>query len=438
MPLESFLRQLPQARLASPARIVVGFSGGLDSTVLLHALRPLYAGRMHAVHVNHGLHPAAGEWARHCQRICAAWGVPLSVVNIEVAQDGRGLEAAARDARHAAFASQLDVGDILALAQHQDDQAETFLLHALRGSGPDGLSAMPHVQERNGCHWWRPWLDVPRAELAAYARTHALDWVEDPSNVDPRFDRNYLRHAVMPLLHARWPHASAALARCAQLQRETRTDLAATTTEMLDACATAEGDLLLDALMRHSVEARARILRAWARDRGLPPLGRTHLQHIERDLLAARHDAEPQFTWSNARILRWRDVLHASLQEPPSKVMQQSWDGREPLPLPSGRQWRLAPARAFGKPFAVVARAGGERIQLPGRRHRTEVKKLLQAMGIPAWQRSGLPLLVDELGEVHAIPGIAISDALSKWLQANGCELIHDTAIDLDTVVGHT
>src|SRR5690606_8071854 len=162
--------------------------GGLDSVVLLHLLRSrpdVRAAGLRAIHVRHGLQAAAGDWAAHCRALCEALEVPLQVVEVDVERDsGAGLEAAARAARRRAFAAALGDDEILALAHHRDDQAETFLLRALRASGPDGLAAMRPWQ-RFGAGWlWRPLLDAPRADLLAHAQLHGLRWVEDPSNDD--------------------------------------------------------------------------------------------------------------------------------------------------------------------------------------------------------------------------------------------------------------
>ena len=188
-------------------RVLVGFSGGLDSTVLLRLLAGDADIRRHglrAIHVHHGLHADADAWAAHCRRTCDALDVPLSIVHVDVDRaSGLGLEGAARATRHRAFEEGLRDDEILALAHHRDDQAETFLLRALRGSGVDGLAAMrPWRAYANG--WlWRPLLDVPRDALQAHATAHGLAWIEDASNGDPRFDRNFLRNEVMPLLRQR-------------------------------------------------------------------------------------------------------------------------------------------------------------------------------------------------------------------------------------------
>src|SRR3546814_1922150 len=187
---------------------------GLDSVVLLHLLcaRPeVRNAGLRAIHVHHGLQSVADDWASHCRALCEALDVPLQVVDVDVERDsGFGLEAAARAARRRAFAAALRDDEVLALAHHRDDQAETFLLRALRASGPDGLAAMlPWQRFANG--WlWRPLLDVPRASLLSHARAHGLRWIADPSNEDTAHDRNFLPHRALPLPRARWPDATAA------------------------------------------------------------------------------------------------------------------------------------------------------------------------------------------------------------------------------------
>ncbi|MCC7248835.1 MAG: tRNA lysidine(34) synthetase TilS, partial [Lysobacter sp.] len=214
----------PRPAIAASAPVVVGFSGGLDSTVLLHRLAADPAMRAHglrAVHIDHGLHPDATRWAEHARTVCAALGIECRTITVAVPREsGLGPEASARRARRAAFAEALAAGEVLALAQHRDDQAETFLLRALRASGPDGLAAMRPWRAFASGWMWRPLLDVPRSDLLAYAEREGLQWIEDPSNRDESIDRNWLRHRVLPLLRERWPQADVALARAAALSAE--------------------------------------------------------------------------------------------------------------------------------------------------------------------------------------------------------------------------
>jgi len=426
---------LPPGFIAMPAdagasrAVLVGLSGGLDSVVLLHLLCACPGvgdTGLRAIHVHHGLQASADDWADRCRTLCEALDVPLQVVRVDVDRDaGSGLEAAARAARREAFAGALRGGEALALAHHRDDQAETFLLRALRASGPDGLAAMRPWQRFAGGWLWRPLLDVPRARLLAHANAHGLRWIEDPSNEDTAHDRNFLRHRVLPLLRERWPEADAALARSAALAAESRGLLAEGDDAALAAARTPDARVLstraLDALPR---ARRARVLRRWIETLGLPPLPAQGIARIETDLLAAGTDTGAAFEWHGARVRRWRDLLHADAHcAPLAQDWYAHWDGREPLALPTGGELRLDGADAFDAPLRAHARRGGERIRLPGRDHSHALKHVLQDLGVPPWQRERLPLLSDIDGDVQAAGDLAVSAGLDAWLRARHARL---------------
>jgi len=407
--------------------VLLGFSGGLDSTVLLHLLAADANARrdgLRAIHVHHGLHADADAWATHCQQTCDALDVPLSIVRVEVDRaSGLGLEGAARDARHRAFADALHDDEILVLAHHRDDQAETFLLRALRGSGVDGLAAMrPWRAYANG--WlWRPLLDLPRKALLTHAREHELRWLDDPANADLRFDRNFLRDQVLPLLHERWPHASASLARSAALGAQ-----AADLLEVEDAStllrAMVDGTTLdIDALRLVPTARRARVLRRWIGGLGLPALPGHAIERIET-LLLADGDAGACFEWAGARIERWRTVLHVQrIREPLPTEWSQAWDGTMPLHLPTGDTLSLLGVTGFDQSLRVHARQGGERIALPRRGHSHALKHVLQEQGMPPWQRTQLPLLSSADGELLAAGDAILSASLAEWLGARDARL---------------
>ena len=416
---------LPDATAKAP--VLVGFSGGLDSTVLLHLLAHAPGQRdtgLRAVHVHHGLQAAADDWAAHCQRICDEWQVPLHVVRVHVRDEtGLGPEAAARHARHTAFANLLQPGEWLALAHHRDDQAETFLLRALRGSGVEGLAAMRERRAFAAGQLWRPLLHAPRAALEAHARLHQLRWIEDPSNAQDTFDRNFLRNTLMPLLAERWPDAAAMFARSATLAGEASGLLHAHDEQALHACRDAENTLSVAALQALPPPACARVLRLWVQQRGLPPLPGNGVACIRHDLLAAAHDQQAEFRWQQVRIVRWRDRLHAVGDLPHWPAgWQVQWDGRAPLLLPDGGVLELHGAPAFDTPLHVRQRQGGERIHLPGRQHTHLLKHRLQASDIPPWLRPHLPLLFDAEHLLAAGDRI-VSATLHDWLQARGARL---------------
>ncbi len=411
------------------APLLVGFSGGLDSTVLLHLLAAderIRRTGLRALHVHHGLHADSDAWTAHCQRACEALGVPLEIVRVEIDLTiGLGIEGAARAARHAAFATALGEDEILALAHHRDDQAETFLLRALRGAGADGLAAMLPWR-RCGHGWlWRPLLDLPRAALHDYARQHGLAWIEDPSNANVDFDRNFLRNAVLPLLRQRWPQATDGFARSAALCAQAGALLDA---EDAAALASAQRDpqtLDCTALQALPPPRRARVLRRWIAALALPPLPGNGIAGIEAELLPAAHDATARFDWAGTRVQRWRGLLHADVIRPPLPAdFVQPWDGSAPLALPTGDTLALLGASRFDAPLQVRARRGGERIVLPGRGHSHALKHVLQDAGMPPWQRERLPLLFDADGRLLAAGDAIVSASLAAWLVAHGARLL--------------
>lgn len=419
------LSLLAQSLPAQP--LVVGFSGGLDSSVLLHALAALPAARacgLRAIHVHHGLHPDADAWAEHCRQVCGEWGVPLHItrVSVDLAR-GIGLEAAARQARYAAFAAQLGENEVLALAHHQDDQAETVLLRLLRASGSAGMAAMRPWRELAPNTVWRPLLNQPRAALLAYAQAHTLRWIEDPSNAEHGPDRNFLRHQVLPLLRQRWPQANAALARSAELLAEDAQCLHSEATARLATVQTSDPACVsVAALLAQTPAWRAHLLRLWVEQQALPPLRGNAIAVIESQLLHARPDAQPQYRWQGAHMQRWRGLLHVGAEQPPLPGdWQLIWDTRAPLPLPTGECLQLD--IPFASVLLVRARQGGERIRLPGRRHHHSLRHVLQQQAVPPWQRERLPLLFASDGELLAAGECIVSARWHEWQQHSGARL---------------
>ncbi len=389
-----------------PGPLLVGYSGGLDSTVLLHALAHAHPGRVRALHVHHGLHADADDWAARCAAFCASLHVPMTVTRVEVVDVDAGPEAAARAARHRTFTEAMRPGDWLALAHHRDDQAETFLLRALRGAGPDGLASMRPLRPFGAGRMWRPLLDLPRADLLAYARAFDLRWIEDPSNATSDFDRNFLRHEVMPLLRRRWPQADAMFAMSARMNRGARELLEADDDALLARLrhGLPADELDADALRTLPPERRARVLRLWMRQLDLPPLPANALVRIEGEVLHARADAEPRVGWAGACVEGWKHRLRAGASLPAlPHDWQAAWDGRAPLPLPDGGTLALEASPGFDTPLQVRARQGGERIDLPHRTHSHALKHVLQEAWMPPWIRRRLPLLVDaDSGQIIA------------------------------------
>ncbi len=413
------LQGLPDA-----PRYWLAYSGGRDSHVLLHAtaaLRRQLPGELRAIHVDHGLSPDAPRWAAHCRMVCKGLDVPLRIRRVDARpRRGESPEAAARRARYEAIADLMAPGDCLLTAHHQDDQAETLLLQLLRGSGPHGLAAMPEKAPLAGGWHLRPLLDFNRAALAAYAEQQGLQWVEDESNFDTGIRRNYLRHQVFPLLATLWPAASATLARSAAHCAEAATLLDALAAEDLARAATAEPHRLsIPALRALDGPRRRNLLRYWLRGLKLPLPRTAHLQRIEKDLLEAAPDRMPVLRWEGVELRRYRDGLHALRPRAPCDQTQVlHWEPPQTLALPGNNGLLtaravtgcgLAQASCRARRVSVRIRQGGERCLMADGHHQS-LKKLLQARGIPPWERECLPLIY--IGnELAAVAGLWESPA---------------------------
>jgi len=415
---DSLLQQL-QRHPRVPA-YWVAFSGGLDSSVLLYALHAC-GNRLQveigAVHVNHGLQAHAAEWEAHCRRVCATLGVRYTSLPVDAtAAPGESPEAAARAARYAALAGWLPAGHCLLTAQHRDDQAETLLLQLLRGSGVHGLAAMPESSAfGNGLHL-RPLLDYPRSDLRDWALATGLVWIEDPSNLDTAFDRNFLRAEALPVLRQRWPAAASSLARSAGHCAEAA-DLVGQLAELdLQHVQGRHAGTLAVAGLDSLPVARCRnVLRHWIRagSGSFPPA--SILGHVLHDVLASRRDAAPCVRHARYEIRRYRDTLYLlPRQTAPLLLEEQPWSMAAPLPLPqAGGVLRVMPGTGCGIRKSLLPadavqvrwRQGGERCRPAGRRHHHSLKKLFQAQGIPPWERERIPLIYigDELAAVAGL-----------------------------------
>jgi tRNA(Ile)-lysidine synthase len=377
---------------SAATRLCVALSGGLDSTVLLTAITERWAGRVMALHANHGLHGDAHRWAAHCADLCAQLGVPLRSAALTLHDEGRGLEAAARAARYAWFEAQLDPGDLLLLAHHRDDQAETLLLRLLRGAGPDGLAGMPRSRPIGPARLLRPFLDLPRRELERHARDRGLAWLDDPSNADLRFDRNFLRHRVLPVISERWPGSAATLARAAALLGEAAEDQAV---EAPPDVLSVVGDpgFAIEALGHEEVKAR-RALRAWLRRHCLPAPSAVRLGEFLRQLREGR-GAEASI--GGVRLQRFREavfvvprVCDPGLVDQPFAVGQRA----ELAGVGSIALQAVNTADATLPPLRLRLRRGGERLPVAGGQHR-DLKQVFQDSGLPPWWRARVPLLFD-------------------------------------------
>jgi len=411
---------------APPARVIVAYSGGLDSTVLLHALAEFSSAQhlaLRAVHVDHGLQAGSAAWAIHCRQHAERIGVPIDLIQVEVRDVARfGPEGAARRARHAAFAEVLQAGDLLLTAHHADDQAETFLLRALRAAGPEGLAAMRPLREFGSARLGRPLLGLPRNTLLDYAQRHALAWIEDPSNARADADRNFLRLEVLPLIAQRWPQARRALAECARLMRGAAPALHEALDRRLQAARGAmPGRLRIDAL-DGDLDAAASLVRHWLIGLGLPAAPPRVLDDLLHQLRSAAADRNILVRWPGGELRRYRDELHAMAPLPAALSYTLAWDAPHPLALPDGRRLHIegpAPPCAL----QVRTRVGGERLKIADNRPERDVRVLFQEQGIPPWERERLPYVYE--GDQLVAIGCGLVDArFGRWLGDHHSRLV--------------
>jgi len=396
----------------------VGLSGGCDSMVLLDATRRAFGDtiRVEAVHVHHGLSPNADAWADFCERACAALGVPLRVARTSIEPwRALGVEAAARLMRYEALLA--PGADVLLLAHHLDDQAETVLVQLLRGAGVAGLAAMPMARAGIGPVVVRPFLGFTRATLEQRARERCLPWIDDESNADMRYVRNRVRHELMPGLVAIMPSAAENLARSARHLGE-----AAGLLEILgrdDRRALARGHQLDAAGLRALSPARAaNVLRTWLRDAGLPMPRTAQVDEFLRQLHDMASDACIEVRCDGAALRAWRDGVHLVQATPPARDCAMSWMDGAAMALPDGRgvlAFEPALGQGIAERFLVPEildlrqRAAGDRFRLhDGAKGSRSIKNLFQAHGVPPWERTAWPM-VHVGGELIGIPDIAIA-----------------------------
>ena len=436
MTIESVRQALD--RLPRAAGWVLGFSGGLDSTVLLHILlarhdRPALT----ALHVNHGLQSGSGRWLKHCARVCAQHDVRFKPVKIRSLTASKGnTEALAREARYAAFREFLGRGAILFTAHHADDQSETLLLNLIRGSGPAGLAAMPELTPFHHGRHARPMLRTKREDILAYARKHGLDWIEDPSNQDSGYDRNFLRHVILPPLRQRRPGLDGALSRVAEHQATCARLLSQLAAQDLNAlCSSPEKShsgpdepLSQAGVCRLDRERQANLIRYWLTEQGfqVPPSSR--MRTLLDQVRPEPDDRVTEVQWQGCVVNGWRGGLYAGkpLPKPDTDFLQGIRPDRS-TPLSNGNgilTWvpdaqGLDRNRMKDAELSVRSRKGGERLRIHARGPSRELKKLYQDAHIPPWERDRRPLLfADEC--LIAVPGLFMA---VDWLSRDGSGL---------------
>lgn len=416
------------AEVGSVRRLLVGFSGGLDSTVLLYLARQwsVQSGLpVLAIHVNHQLSPHASHWQQHCQTLCERWGIAFQSESVSFTNNGQGLEAAARNARYEVFASIAQEGDLLLLGHHRDDQVETVFLRLFRGSGILGLRGMDRFAPWRHVHVLRPLLHFSKTQLYEFARSQSESnaqpwhWVDDESNHSDAFDRNYLRNQIVPLIHARWPHYATAIERSAQHCGYAQQLLDERAHDDLMPRIRVDGGLRLGepefALLN---TARQRnLLRYWLRCQHVTMPSEAQLDQIMQALIPAADDAAPVVSWAGVDIRRYRHTLYAVQRLATSPAGEIALPTLVTQALPSGGTLIVTPQKGVHalslqhvqtSSITLRFRQPGAKYKLAGRPSRP-LKKILQDAALPPWWRETLPLIYVE-DTLVAVPGVGICE----------------------------
>jgi tRNA(Ile)-lysidine synthase len=398
--LATWLDNLPQP--LAELQLVVAFSGGRDSAVLLHSLQSLRTRfttlTIRAIHIHHGLHAQACHWAKHCEDIAATYQINCQVVRLALTPlSGQSVEEVARNGRYNAFKALLEPNEYLLTAHSEDDQAETVMLQLMRGAGPKGLCAMSPLKRLGQGKLARPLLRVSRQVIADYASLHGLTWVEDPSNQDPRFARNFLRHEVFSLLQTYFPGSSSCIARSAEHMGAMQQLLDEYIEVDLSTCLV-DGNLDLQALNAFTSTKQMAILRAWLQHHLIRSPSTKILNSILQQALGAKIDAKVRLSFGNIILYRYQNKLYWEKDLPMNIPEEIVWDLSQPL-MWAGKRWQAKLTAGQGLRLAnidakliVRARQGGERCRLLGEKISRSLKKVLQHQRIPFWQRQQLPL----------------------------------------------
>jgi len=415
------------ARLPTPLKYWVGFSGGADSTALLQAMHECQgqlAAPLHAVHFHHGLQAEADAWQDHCRAFCGARDLPYRAERLEIDSSGRSSpEEAARNYRYQAVAGLLGPQEMYLTAHHAEDLAETLFLNLMRGSGVEGLAGIPVL--RNLGHGWvgRPLLETRRRDLETYLAHRGIHWLTDPSNADMAFDRNYLRQELFPLLEGRWPGLVQRLARTARNARMTAGAMALFIERQ-------SGELLQDplkmplaGLLELGQEMQTLILRQWLRRHEVPMLPEQRLREFLKQLAQGGPDSQAEVRWQEWMLKRYHSDLWLHGGQSGQPCPQKPWRAGLQLDLGAAAgNLALSGATAALPPgWRIRPRQPGDRIRLHAAGPRQKIKHLFQVAVIPPWLRSAIPVLEWD-GEPVALGDWILGHRLRDWLRENNLQ----------------
>jgi len=405
---------------------IVGFSGGADSTALLYALtrlKPRLETPVSAVHINHGIHKDADVWQQHCESFCRQHSIPLQCLKVNpVNRNGNGLEAEARQLRYDAITDLLKPGDCLLTAHHSDDQAETLLLNLMRGSGVDGLSAMPEHRPLGAGSLQRPLLGFQNSMLRDYLADKGIDWLEDPSNLLLNHDRNYVRHEVIPLLEKRWPGINKRLLLTRMAMAESRSLLEPIADEYLQQHLAHRFVLLITEQLEQNPALIKLVIRRWLKKTVVPSVPAHRLNSLCRQLQQAKKAQKITILWAgwSLRVYKRQLWLQPDNEIPPCPSLE--WPiGQSDVDL-GGDIGKLTingqnPNSLPGQ-LRIGSRQHNKGISLKQGAHHKSLKNLFQSTGVPSWLRDNIPLCIMD-GELVAVGDWIFSEPFAAWMSEN-------------------
>ena len=403
------------AKIGSHRALLIGFSGGVDSTVLLHVLVELKKQQLpdlalHAIYIHHGISKNADYWAEHCAQICREWQIPFAVKKVSLDLTKGNVEQQARQARYQAILSYRQAEQALCTAQHLDDQCETFFLALKRGSGPTGLSAMSEETDVRGYTHLRPLLAISRQQIEQYAAENQLRWIEDESNQDCHYDRNFLRLDVLPTLTARWSHFNQMVARSAELCQEQQQLLEHLLAERFAQLIDSQHSLAITPLLNydstenHAININAiernAILRMWFKQHQITMPTRQQLERLWQEVALAKEDSNPKYMINGKQLRRYQNRLYllpdyADLTK--TVLAWHNFDQHLCLPDQLGQLTHKTAQNACRAPLiteqVTVRFMAQGAFHIVGRNGSRQIKKLWQEFSIPPWQRNRIPLI---------------------------------------------
>lgn len=385
-------------------RIWVAYSGGVDSHVLLSALEKIIPGeQISAIHINHNLSPESEQWQQHCARVCDQLSIAFHSASVSIASQGDGIEAAARKTRYQVFEQCIGENDLLLMAHHLDDQIETFFLRLMRGAGVDGLSAMPEIRQLAQGRIGRPLLSINKAQIENYARQNQLDWIEDESNAEEKFDRNFLRNQVLPLISTRWPMYRKPVARTIELMQQAKKITGRQVNPELQHRLTADNGLKTPGLLEMDRVQAINLLREWIRFLNEQSPSQLQLSTILDQVVAAQQDAQPKLVIKDYSIRRFKTAIY--LVKPLESIEQSSisLDGETEVAVKGAGNMKLVKSQLTNIRVPLIAEHFlplqvrfshiDLRITPVGRNGSRDLKRLLQEYRVKPWIRSRIPLL---------------------------------------------